>query len=129
MITSAGYWKGRDVLFASQLTTEIRGNAAQAIALVNQLLTRSGFTALDASSGWRPASVNSAAGGAAKSKHLSGQAIDVRDVDKLFQNWCMANLDVLEELGLWMEHPRDTPTWCHLQTVPPRSGRRVFYAR
>jgi hypothetical protein len=39
----------------------------------------------------------------------------------------MANLAVLEELQLWLEHPDATPGWCHLQILPPRSGRRVFY--
>jgi hypothetical protein len=38
----------------------------------------------------------------------------------------MENLDVLAEIGLWLEHPISTPRWCHVQTVPPKSGKRVF---
>lgn len=133
MITQKAYWKGRDVAYKSQLTSEIKSNAAEVIRKVNLLLQRSALddreTIGDANSGWRPPAVNAAIGGATKSKHMTGQAIDVEDNDKALQRWCMANLNVLEEIGLWMEHPRDTPTWCHLQSVPPKSGKRVFYAR
>ena len=39
--------------------------------------------------------------------------------------------EVLAEVGLWLEDPRWTfdpkgDHWVHLQTVPPRSGNRVF---
>jgi len=40
--------------------------------------------------------------------------------------WCLKHLDVLETLGLWMEDPQWTPTWLHVQTIPPRSGHRVY---
>lgn len=33
----------------------------------------------------------------------------------------------LEEHGLYREHPDSTPTWCHLTTRAPRSGRRTFH--
>jgi len=36
-------------------------------------------------------------------------------------------LDVLEALGLYMEHPDATATWTHLTTRAPHSGRRAFY--
>lgn len=71
--------------------------------------------------------VNTAVPGAAKnSKHIVCQAIDLNDHDGRLDAWCLANLDALEELGLWLEHPDATPGWCHLQTQPPRSGNRVF---
>lgn len=130
MITLAGFYKGRDITHKSELTSPIRANATKTMQLVNQLLTLAGLTDRDASSGWRPAAVNAATQGAAKkSNHMLGLAVDVQDTDKKLQRWCMANTHILEQLGLWMEHPRDTPTWCHLQTVPPRSGKRVFFAR
>lgn len=130
MITAARFWQGRDVQYASLLTAELRANAAETIRRVNLLLTRAGFTKRDSRSGWRPPAVNAATPGAAPmSKHMKCQADDVEDNDKALQQWCMAHQDVLEEIGLWMEHPRDTPTWCHLQTVPPGSGKRVFYAK
>lgn len=134
MITLAKFWQGRDVKYAKELTTEIKANAAEVIRRVNLLLARAALddraTDGDANSGWRPPAINSALPNSApKSKHMKGQAIDVEDADKALQRWCMAHLSVLEELGLWMEHPRDTPTWCHLQSVPPASGKRVFYAK
>lgn len=116
--------------YKSLLTAELKANAVESMRRVNLLLVRAGFTKRDATSGWRPPVVNAATPGAAPtSKHMQCLAIDIEDEDKALQQWCMAHQDVLEELGLWMEHPRDTPTWCHLQIVPPGSGKRVFYAK
>ncbi|MBX3664594.1 MAG: hypothetical protein KF834_02795 [Burkholderiales bacterium] len=123
----ADYYMGRDRLHRGELTRELRANARETLRRVNRLLRRAGL-ARKVSSGWRPAAVNAAVPGAAKgSKHLSCQAVDLEDRDGRLDAWCMANLDVLEELQLWLEHPEATPGWCHLQTLPPRSGNRVFY--
>lgn len=65
--------------------------------------------------------------GAPKSTHKEGKGGDLYDPIKQFAAWCMANIKLLEDAGLWMEHPDATPGWCHLQNVPPKSGRRVFY--
>jgi hypothetical protein len=79
------------------------------------------------SSGWRPQAINAALANASpRSKHLSCEAIDLEDPEGALDAWCLRNLDALEAVGLWLEHPDATPGWCHLQTVPPRSGRRVF---
>lgn len=130
MITLAGFYRGRDKQFASELTTSIKQNATALMAKVNKLLTIAGLTDRDATSGWRPYAVNAATPGAAKkSNHMLGLAVDVADSDKQLQRWCLANIKILEDIGLWMEHPRDTPTWTHLQSVPPRSGNRVFFAK
>lgn len=80
------------------------------------------------SSGYRPQAINAATPGAApKSKHISMQACDIYDPEGLIDDWCMENLDVLEQIGLWLEHPSATKGWCHVQSVPPKSRRRVFY--
>jgi hypothetical protein len=42
-------------------------------------------------------------------------------------DWCLEHPEVLQEIGLWQEHPAATKGWCHLQIVPPRSGKRVFF--
>lgn len=60
------------------------------------------------------------------SRHLYGQAVDISDHNRELQAWCLANVAVLEEIGLWMEDFSATPTWIHFQVVPPRSGRRFF---
>ena len=79
-------------------------------------------------SGWRPAAINDATANAAKlSKHLTGEGIDLRDTGtRDLARWCLRNLDALEEIGLWMEDPQWTPSWVHLQIVPPNSHRRVY---
>lgn len=122
----ADYYMGRDRQYYAELTPELRANARETVRRVNRLLQRAGL-ARKVTSGWRPAAVNATVPGAAKgSKHITCIAIDLEDRDGALDAWCMAHLDVLEELGLWLEHPNATPDWCHLQTLPPRSGNRVF---
>lgn len=122
----ADYYMGRDAEYRSELTGELRANARDIVKRVNRLLQRAGMTR-KVTSGWRPAALNATVPGAASgSKHISCLAIDLEDRDGALDAWCMANLPVLEELGLWLEHPRATRGWCHLQTRPPRSGNRVF---
>lgn len=60
------------------------------------------------------------------SRHLSAAAIDLEDRDGKLKAWLLNNVKVLEELGLYCEHPDDTPTWAHIQTTKPASGRRFF---
>jgi hypothetical protein len=80
------------------------------------------------SSGWRPMAVNARVPGAApRSKHMSGQAVDLYDPEGDLDDWCMAHQDRLAAAGLWLEHPSATKSWCHLQSLPPKSGNRVFY--
>jgi zinc D-Ala-D-Ala carboxypeptidase len=76
------------------------------------------------SSGYRPGSFNKAAGGATNSSHLTLEACDFDDPGRAFSKWCLANLKVLEEAGLWMENPAKTIGWVHLQIRP--TNQRVF---
>ena len=79
------------------------------------------------SSGWRPPSLNAHVKGAApKSNHQLGLACDFKDTDGSLDKFCMENLSVLEDLGLYLEHPDSTQGWCHLQIVSPKSKKRVF---
>ncbi len=127
MITLQDYWMGRDEEYPLAMTPQIERNAQRTVDLANQLLLRYGGHA-KVNSGWRPPQVNAATPGAAKfSRHMTGEAVDLADPEGMLDDWCMENLPVLEKLGLWMEHPAATKGWCHLQTIPPKSGRRVFY--
>jgi hypothetical protein len=135
VITLQAYWMGRDETDAGELTPDIRDNAQRTVTRWRALLEITGNQGLEPpiggwcwASGWRPADVNARTpGGAAFSKHRTGEAGDVRDaVDRRLARWCLQNLDVLDAIGLWMERPQWTPTWVHLQIVPPRSGKRVF---
>ncbi len=122
----ADFYMGRDKYYSAELTPELRANARDIVRRANRLLRRAGINAA-VSSGWRPATVNAKVPGASKrSHHICCMAIDLEDSNGRLDAWCMAHLDTLEELGLWLEHPDATPGWCHLQTRPPRSGNRVF---
>ena len=133
IITLAEYYMGRDAEYKSELTPEIEANARETVLRVNKLLNHSGIVRRVAS-GWRPAAVNKATpGAAARSKHMLALACDLADADGQLDAWCMANLDDLKHIGLWLEHPNATKTkerfgegWCHVQTVPPKSGARVY---
>lgn len=60
------------------------------------------------------------------SSHLYGCAVDISDPKGELKKWCLAHESKLVECGLWMEHPDYTKTWCHLQTLRPKSGNRFF---
>lgn len=121
------------------LTDDCYLNACETVKRVNQLLSMAALDGVfpeavnesEVASGWRPAEVNAATPNAAPdSKHVTGQACDLRDNKaRDFARWCLRNLEVLDDLGLWLENPMWTggkSNWVHLQTVPPHSGRRVF---
>ena len=63
---------------------------------------------------------------APKSHHLTGEACDIADADGALWRWCMVNMQVLIDTGLWLEDKSATPTWVHFQIVPPKSGKRIF---
>jgi D-alanyl-D-alanine dipeptidase len=134
MITLDEFYMGRDKTYASQLTDTIKANAAETVKRVNELLEAFG-ECRKVNSGWRPPEVNAGTAGAAKrSKHMRGLACDIADADGKLDKFCLENQDVLERIGLWLEHPNATKNparfgegWCHVQTVPPNSRRRVFY--
>lgn len=132
MITVVDYLMGRDARFASACDATIRANAAETVRRTNQLkelAVRDGivFPKDEVASGWRPNGVNDATcNAAAHSAHITAEALDTRDPQRFFARWCLRNLAALEKIGLWMEDPRWTPSWVHLQTHAPKSGRRVF---
>ncbi len=61
-----------------------------------------------------------------KSKHLEGLACDVSDPNQELQKWCLENITILEENGLYCEDFSYSPNWIHFQIVPPKSGKRFF---
>lgn len=78
-------------------------------------------------SGWRTVEHNAKVPGAAKkSKHITGQAIDLEDIEGALDEYLLARPARLVEHGLFMEHPLSTKGWCHLQSAPPGSGNRIF---
>src|SRR3990167_6517242 len=118
---------GRDKLFPIELTDALHQNAEQTVAGANVLL---GFFGehRKVNSGWRPMAINAFTPGAAvKSKHMTCQACDLDDPEGDLDEWCLAHPEILAKIELWQEHPASTKGWTHVQIVPPRSGKRVFY--
>jgi hypothetical protein len=135
MLPITDYWMGRDSKYRGELTGQIRANADDLLRKVNTLVDLAGLslensptTGSQITSGWRPAAVNAGVPGAApRSKHMTGQAIDLYDPEGALDDWCVANSHRLAAVGLYLEHPLATKGWCHLQSVAPRSGNRIFY--
>lgn len=132
MLDLQDYWMGRDSKFRLEWTEEIQDNGAETVMRINRLMDMyvadTGFVRLETwASGWRPEGVNAkTANSASHSKHITAQAGDVRDPVRLFARWCNSRLDELELCELWMEDGRWCPSWVHLQTVPPKSGNRIY---
>lgn len=115
--------------FPLDMTPQIERNAERTVETVNSLLGLFGEWR-KVSSGWRPPTYNAKTAGASKtSLHMTGKAIDLEDHDGMLDDWILTDdgQTALTTLGIWVEHPAATKGWSHLQTVPPRSGRRVFY--
>lgn len=143
MISLADYWMGRDAAHPLDMTPAIDKAARLTVSLVNALLveatsagvyqaTLSPRSGTQLASGWRPPAVNAATKNASPtSLHMTGQAADVYDHGDKLDAWLMQppGQAALERIGLWLEHPDFTPEWCHLQVIPPGSGRRVFRPR
>lgn len=131
MIIKDDYWMGRDRDYPP--SEALLRNADETVYRANLLLSRYYQAQPDAertkvTSGYRPAAINAQTPGAAqRSKHMTCQAVDLADPDGDLDEWCMANVIALEQIGLWQEHPSATKGWCHVQIVPPKSGKRVFY--
>jgi uncharacterized protein YcbK (DUF882 family) len=61
-----------------------------------------------------------------KSNHLFGRAVDFADGNGKLKAWVLENIKIIEEIGLYMEDFSATKTWLHVQTNPPKSGKRFF---
>ena len=133
MITWQDYMKGRDDVYRADCTIEIMRNASRTIDVVNKVLAAMEADGVDIkgvkiASGWRPPAVNDHTANAAHtSKHLTAEACDIADFpDRRLCRWALRNEEKLRALGVHIEDPRYTPSWLHVQTVPPASGKFCF---
>lgn len=80
------------------------------------------------SSGFRTTESNKDAGGAKKSNHRRALAADLINIGHYLKQDYLQNKgnSLLVKHDLYLEDPDYTPTWTHLQSVPPRSGKRIF---
>lgn len=108
------------------LSPELLGNANTIVPRANDLLSHFGeFRACN--SGFRSAADQARINPSAPhSKHMEAAAIDLEDKDGKLKHFCVNNQALLASIGLWMESPDHTPTWLHVQCVPPKSGNRIF---
>lgn len=124
-ITSNG--QHPELLADSGYTQEIRDNAGKLLDRVNAFLHELGILSVVTNSGWRSPTINAGIPNAAKgSKHLKALAIDLRDKDGELRKIILNNLQIAKNYGLYFEDMRWTPTWLHIQIVPPASGKRIF---
>lgn len=121
VLTTGGKHEDR----AANATEEHAKNATDLSDRVNRLFAdqeMAGFGPIEINDGYRDESCTY---GAARSSHKEGRAIDIRDPKQRLGVHLVANQHLLERYGLWLESPKYTRTWCHLQSRPVR-GRRVF---
>ena len=73
------------------------------------------------------------------SKHMTGYAADFADANKKLAHWVLDNIKWCKQNGFYFENfganidtlkwdkkYDKTPTWLHLQIIPPKSGRVIF---
>jgi hypothetical protein len=109
-------------------TPDVIAEACLLLPKVNEFLSSLDLphNSVPLNSGWRSRDYNATVPTAAvNSKHMSGQAIDLGDSEG--DLWDKITSDALANYGLYAEHRSATKGWVHLQTVPPRSGNRIFY--
>lgn len=105
------------------ITEAMAVNMARVWFRINKLLSQypAEIKGPRVSSGYRPGHYNTQAGGAAKSTHLSCEAVDIRDPGNGLDQWLDSNQSKLIECELWREAPEKTNGWSHLDTRPRRS--------
>lgn len=128
------YWQKRDKKYHSDLNDEVVDNSLELMKRVNALLQELGVEQAKVSSGWRPKKLNDelieqGKPAAKKSRHITGEAIDLVDVGQKISSAVMKDPSILNRHGLWMEDPRSTRTWVHFdlgKTRDPKRKYRVF---
>lgn len=114
---------GRDKEFP--LSDELKLNLDALVIALNAFRSHYGVPMV-VTSGYRPGHYNKDAGGAKNSPHVTCQACDFHDPSGILDAYCVANQDILEQCGLYLEDPKHTIGWCHLQIRRPGSGSRIF---
>jgi hypothetical protein len=137
IITASGRYPARAK--DPQLTDAVKANISELRRRVNGLLSDLGWIPdPDCTSGFRPAAANVAAGGAKKSAHMNGEALDIMDnPEQVLAHLIMADAEknkensLLHKWDLWLEHPDYTKgkntNWAHLDMKSRRERPvRVF---
>jgi len=112
VVTSSGKYKDR--LLSKELTDEVLRNIDKLCLALNAAFAELGLAFPKVSSGFRTAAANGAAGGAKKSLHMLGKAVDFEDPSGELDKAVAARPDILRKYGLFQEHPDHTVGWLHL---------------
>jgi hypothetical protein len=111
---------------SEECTSRVRIYAADLAERVSRLLNHLNISA-KVSSGFRTSAVNASIPNSAKrSAHMLGCAVDLEDHANALDDAIMKDPGVLTQFDLYLESPHHTPGWCHIQTVRPPSGNRIF---
>ena len=121
MTTLKQYLMGREVKFP--ITKEQEDNANELLRRVGLLFAEIGVSP-DLTSGYRPAGINAKIGGAKRSAHMTCEAGDWENIENKVSD--LISISLLRKYDLYMEDPRYTRGWLHLQSRPTRSGNRIF---
>lgn len=128
MITVQDLIKGRSL---TSINPDIQHNLNVLVNKVNQLLAAWGKPVI-VTSGYRTIEDHKriyAAKGITnipmRSKHLTGEAVDISDPGFKLTKWCKINNILLVKCGLYCEDDQSCAR-LHIQSVPPGSGRRWF---
>lgn len=126
-ISVSEYLMGRIKL--EDLPEDQRADLAKLLSAVNGLLIKFGQYR-KVTSGYRRPEDNAKANGAKNSTHMICQGVDLEDTSGDLGKFCLSNLKILENLGLYMEDYNSTHgargNWVHLQIRRPASGNRIF---
>jgi hypothetical protein len=125
------YWQDRQDTYADEWSFEVKQNATELVKRVNMLLTDLNVSSVKVTSGWRPREINKKIGGAPRSYHITGQAVDLRDnKQQEFGALIIKNNHLLHRHQLWLENPKATKgntNWIHLDIgTRPDGELRVF---
>jgi hypothetical protein len=125
-LTSSGKFKDRAK--SKEVTTELLANVNKLLTAVNGILQELGVTLITVTSGFRPSNINAKVGGAKKSLHMTGLAIDLFDPDNQIGKQLKERYELLDKYELWLEEPSKTPQWLHLDMSKNRPNRekRIF---
>lgn len=123
MISMAELLQGRAKF--EDLPDELQKNGNDLLIKLNKFRAEYGIPMV-VSSGYRRPEDNAAANGAKGSAHMSLQAGDFKDADGKIKDFIAKDPAILDRCDLYMEDPKWTSTWVHLQNRPTKSGKRVF---
>lgn len=123
-ITSSEKYPER--LLDPELTEEVLLNATGFLEVLNNFLEEiTPGVEYKVSSGFRPSHINAKLIMAAKrSFHITGLAVDLVDANDQLDKLIVASPELLQKYSLWLEHPSETPGWCHLD-MGQRTARKI----